>query len=499
MSRFFAREPNGFHVISLFLVLPCSAPLPALSSAPLPHLELPSVPLPKGWPASVQTAILHAIALGRFAVAYTRSWAINSSVKRIRLAARLEHAEQELALLSEENRLLRARILAMPANRRPHYCPTDRFAILELKAARGWTAAAAARRLVLSAATITTWTQRLDAQGKDALLALPQPVNRFPDYLAHLVRSLKLTLPFAGRRRIADLLARAGLHLSASTVSRLLDKELPAPDSAPPSTVSGTETPSPTGTDNADAGTSGEKPHTVIARYPGHVWGIDLTLCPIGGGFWTSWCPFALPQGWPFAWWLVVIVDYFSRKVVCAQLFPTQPTAAQLCDTLDLALAMNGSPPKYTVTDKGAQFQDEYRAWCDARNVKPRWGALHRFGSIALVERLILTLKTEGLRRILMPLDYEAMRDAIAAIVLWYNHHRPHQALRGATPDEVWQVASPARDGPRFERRARYPATGKLGARVPAAILAERGVKLELVVGHVDGRQHLPTFSLRAA
>ncbi len=105
----------------------------------------------------------------------------------------------------------------------------------------------------------------------------------------------------------------------------------------------------------------------------------------------------------------------------------------------------------------------------------------------------------EGLRRILMPLDYEAMRDAVAAVAVWYNLHRPHQALRGATPEETWAVTPPARDGPRFETRTRYPVSGSLGAGVPSAIRGERGVKLQLVVDHVEGRQHLPIFSLRAA
>ena len=443
----------------------------------------------------MQTAILHAIALGRFVTAYTRSWAINCSVQRIRLTAELDHAAQEIALLTEENRLLRARILAMAPSRRPHYSPTDRFAILELKAARGWNASCVGRQLVLSPATIAAWLKRVDADGKNALLALPAPVNKFPDALAHLVKRLKLTLPFAGRRRIADLLARAGLHLSASTIKRLLERDPPEPVGPAEERPSSSPAPAPV-LPNADGSA---KPCTVIARYPGHAWGLDLTLCPIAGGFWTTWCPCALPQGWPFAWWLAVIIDYYSRKVICAQVFPSQPSAHQVTELLDLAVAINGSPPKYIVSDKGAQFQDDYRAWCLARSVEPRYGALHRYGSIALVERLILTLKSEAFWRILLPLSYDAMRDLLTSVVLWYNQHRPHQGLRGATPEEVFLTAPLARDGPRFEPRPRYPAEGKVAARAPVAIRGEPGASLTLVIDYVDANTHLPIVSLRAA
>ena len=53
---------------------------------------------------------------------------------------------QELALLKEEQRIKDARMAAVRARRRPHYSPTDRMAILELKAARGWSARQTADR-----------------------------------------------------------------------------------------------------------------------------------------------------------------------------------------------------------------------------------------------------------------------------------------------------------------------------------------------------------------
>jgi len=40
----------------------------------------PKIPLPKGWPASVKSAILHVIALAQFTMTYARGWAADSVI-----------------------------------------------------------------------------------------------------------------------------------------------------------------------------------------------------------------------------------------------------------------------------------------------------------------------------------------------------------------------------------------------------------------------------------
>jgi transposase-like protein len=63
--------------------------------------------------------------------------------------------------------------------RRPHYPPTERLAILELRAAHGWSQEETARRFQITPLTIHNWMQRLDDDGPDALVQIPEPVNRF--------------------------------------------------------------------------------------------------------------------------------------------------------------------------------------------------------------------------------------------------------------------------------------------------------------------------------
>ena len=121
--------------------------MPAKSSSP-------EIPLPRGWPARVKSAILHVISLGQFTLAYTRGWAANSPNSRIRLKAELDRAHQEITLLREEVRIKDARMVQLPPHRRPYYPPAERMAILQLKAARGWNLAQTAREFLVTADTV---------------------------------------------------------------------------------------------------------------------------------------------------------------------------------------------------------------------------------------------------------------------------------------------------------------------------------------------------------
>jgi len=42
------------------------------------------VPLPKGWPRTIRSAVIHTISLAQFSLTHTRSWAANNWRARIR-------------------------------------------------------------------------------------------------------------------------------------------------------------------------------------------------------------------------------------------------------------------------------------------------------------------------------------------------------------------------------------------------------------------------------
>ncbi len=79
------------------------------------------ISLPKGWPRSIRSAVIHTISLAQFSLTHTRSWAANSWNARIRLKQENDRLRQEVAILIEEMRIKDSRMLRIPAQRRPHY------------------------------------------------------------------------------------------------------------------------------------------------------------------------------------------------------------------------------------------------------------------------------------------------------------------------------------------------------------------------------------------
>jgi len=380
--------------------------------------------------------MLHVISLAQDAAVYTRSWAVDSTNPRVRLEAKNDRLQLEVTQLREEIRIKDARMALIDPHRRPHYLPTERMAILELRAARGWSLDQTARAFHVTAITIAKWMQRIDEQGPDALVQLREPVNKFPDFVRYTVQRLKTLCPSMGKVKIAQTLARAGLHMGSTTVGRML-KEQPV---LPTMKVA---------TQRDDM--------QIAAKYPDHVYHIDLTAVPIGAGFWTSWLPFACPLKWPYAWWVAVVVDHFSRRIVAVGVFAEKPNCRDVCQFLGRSCRARKS--KYIITDRDSIFDcAAFRLWAKRRGIQPpRYGAIGKHGSIAVVERCIRTLKDELTRRTMVPLSRAEFRRELLLYVNRFNEHRPHTTLRGRTPNEVYFGCRPANRKPRIEPRPRWP------------------------------------------
>ncbi|MFB3113168.1 MAG: DDE-type integrase/transposase/recombinase, partial [Gemmatimonadales bacterium] len=396
----------------------------------------PRIPLPKQWPSRVRSGVLHAISLAHFSLTFTRSWAANSINARIRLKQENDRLRQELALLREEMRIKDSRMLRITAQRRPHYPPTERLAILELRAARGWSRSQTARHLLVTTATVCSWIGRLDEEGPRAIVQTREPVNKFPEFVAYIVRRLKVLCPSMGKAKIAQILCRAGLHLGSTTVQRmLLNRPRPRPKlmSSPFHGV-------------------------VTAKRPDHVWHCDLTTVPTSLGLWTSWFPFTLPQRWPYCWWVAVVVDHYSRRVMGFAVFEQQPTSVAVRTFLGRAMRAAGVTPRHLITDQGKQFTDVgFGRWCVRRGIRQRFGAVGKYGSIAIVERLIRTLKNECTRWLLVSYRREDFRRELTLYADWYNGYRPHDSLETRTPDEIYFDRAPACRARRFEPRRYWP------------------------------------------
>ena len=342
--------------------------------------------------------------------------------------------------------------------------------LLQLRAARGWNLEKTAQVFLLDLQTLQSWMRRLDEQGERQLIRTVEPVNRSPDFVRNLVRQLKRLFPAMGFERMAQMLARVGLFLAATTIRRIVSEKAGPPE--------------------PDADATARRRRRVVAKYPGHTWHIDLTAVPTRAGFWVRWLPFSVPQRWPFCWWVAVVVDQFSRAFVGYAVFSQLPSSKQVQSFLDRVIRRNGQAPQYVVTDKGVQFWcRSFKRWCKRRDIRPRYGAVGEPASIAIVERFIRSMKQECTRCLLVPLSLGAMRKELDLYAIWYNTHRPHTALAGKTPREAFGQRTVRRK--RLEPRPGWPRHGH--RRGPG------GDRFRLAVSYVDDRKHLPVIELRRA
>ncbi|MFC1491032.1 integrase core domain-containing protein [Nitrospinota bacterium] len=151
------------------------------------------------------------------------------------------------------------------------------------------------------------------------------------------------------------------------------------------------------------------------------------------------------------------------------------------------------------ISDKAKQFWcAKFKGWCDRLGIKPRFGAVGKKGSIAVIERFIRSLKNECMNNILVPLHEKMFLRELELFANWYNGHRPHSALAGQTPVEVYLGAEPASQIPRFEPRVRWPRSAPFSSpQVPVA--GNPGAIFRLEVHYQAGRRHLPIVSLKRA
>ena len=119
----------------------------------------PRIPLPKSWPRHIKLAVLHTISLAHYAIVRVRGRAAGS-------AASQERLNEECALLHEEMRIKDLRMAQIPAHKRPRYRPHERMAILEIRAARGWSLKQTADTFLITEATVSSWMRRIDEGGR---------------------------------------------------------------------------------------------------------------------------------------------------------------------------------------------------------------------------------------------------------------------------------------------------------------------------------------------
>jgi Integrase core domain len=158
-----------------------------------------------------------------------------------------------------------------------------------------------------------------------------------------------------------------------------------------------------------------------------------------------------------------------------------------------------GCWPGHIITDHGPQFTaEEFGASCNRRGIQQRFGAIGKYGSLAVIERFIRSMKNECTRLLpIVPLARTAFGRELDDYVAWYNEERPHSRFGARTPDEIYFGSFPACRRPRFEPSSRWPRRSSCAA--PHTLVRGRPSAVdELIVEYRGRRKHLPAVSLRS-
>jgi transposase InsO family protein len=137
---------------------------------------------------------------------------------------------------------------------------------------------------------------------------------------------------------------------------------------------------------------------------------------------------------WPT--WVLVAIDHFSRKVVaCCPL--GGPNAGWVVGAMEEAFAQHGAP-RHLISDQEKVFiSDAFQELLIPWDVKQRFGAVGKHGSIAVTERVILTLKHEWLRRVPVIRDLDHLEQLLRDFTVYYNEYRGHTTVGGALPSAI--------------------------------------------------------------
>ena len=238
----------------------------------------------------------------------------------------------------------------------------------------------------------------------------PTPVSAADLALRRRIDALHLDHPFAGARMLRDLLRREGHRIGRKRVRTMMARRgIDALYRKPP--------------------TSQRHPahrvypyllrHLAITR-PNHVWAAAITYLPMARGF----------------VYLFAVMDWASRRVLAWRLSNTLTTDVCL-EAVQEALANYGAPGIVN-TDQGCQFtSQEFTGLLKDHGIQISMDGTGCWRDNVFVERLWRSVKyEEGYLRAYDSIS--AAHQGVERYPRFYNQTRPHRALDGKTPEQVY-------------------------------------------------------------
>jgi putative transposase len=245
---------------------------------------------------------------------------------------------------------------------------------------------------------------------RGSIYYLPRAVPDGDLAIMRRIDELHLLYPFAGSRMLRDLLRQEGVEVGRLHVATLMKRmRIEAIYRRP-----NTSKPAP-----------GYKIYPYLLRNlavtrPNQVWATDITYVPMARGFIS----------------LVAIIDWFSRRVLAWRV-SISLDAAFCIEALEEALARYGKPAIFH-SDQGSQFTSTaFTAVLHREQIAISMDGKGRWRDNVFVERLWRSVKYEEVYLN----AYASVPEARAGIGLYLgfcNAVRPHSALGGRTPDQVY-------------------------------------------------------------
>ena len=238
----------------------------------------------------------------------------------------------------------------------------------------------------------------------------PTPVSEPALALMRRIDALHLAHPFAGARMLRDLLRQEGHAIGRRHVATLMRRM---------------------GIEALYRKPSLSRRHPAHRVYPyllrdlkisrpNQVWAADITYIPMARG----------------VVYLFAVLDWASRRVLASRLSNTLTTDFCL-DAVQDALAHYGLPEIFN-TDQGGQFtSQEFTGLLTHHGIQISMDGKGCWRDNVCVERLWKSIKYEEV----YVHAYEtvgAAHQGLAHYLTFYNQTRPHQALDGKTPDQVY-------------------------------------------------------------
>jgi putative transposase len=238
----------------------------------------------------------------------------------------------------------------------------------------------------------------------------PRPESEENLHLMRRIDELHLDFPFAGTRMLRDLLRQENLFPGRRRIGRLMR-------------LMGIEAL------YRKPKTSKRHPSHPVYPYllrdmvidqPNQVWALDITYIPMAKGF----------------IYLCAVVDWATRRIMAWRLSNTL-TADFCVEAMQEAIMRYGSP-EICNTDQGSQFTSlEFTDLLREHGIKISMDGKGCWRDNVIIERLWRSIKYDEVYLH----AYDSVRAAYAGLgryVELYNRRRPHSALDGRTPDEVY-------------------------------------------------------------